>query len=289
LVGGLSRAAVAKRAADGRLYRIHQGVYAVGRPHLTMRGRFMAAVLACGPGAVLSHRSAAALLGLRHDSRARMEVTVPGPARRPRTGVDLHRSTTLTDRDVTTVDGIPCTSVARTLVDLGDVTNRRGVERAVDQAEVLRVFDLRAVNDALERAGPRRGAGILRAVLADYAGPKVTKQELEERFLALCRTAALPSPVVNEWIALDDGIAYKPDFLWRNEWLIVETDGRDVHTTAKAFEHDRERDQRLTLAGFTVVRFTWRQVRDSPGRVGHTLARLLDRSSRGTVARLARP
>jgi predicted transcriptional regulator of viral defense system len=142
---GLGKAAVAKRAKDGRLYRIHRGVYAVGRPHLTQHGRWMAAVLACGPRAVLSHRSAAALHGLRPDNRAKSDVTLPGSSVRPRPGIEVHRSSTLSEHDVTTVDGIPCTSVARTLVDLGDDVDRPGVERAVGQAEVLGVFDGAAV------------------------------------------------------------------------------------------------------------------------------------------------
>jgi predicted transcriptional regulator of viral defense system len=280
-LAGLSRSAVSRRAAVGRLHRVHRGVYAVGRPRLTMHGRWLAAVLACGGGAALSRRSAAGLSGLRQDGRLATDVCVPCAGVRSRPGIDLHRSTTLAEQDITTVDGIPCTTVARTLVDLGDVVNRRAVEKAVDQAEVLRVFDLRAVHEVLDRVGPRRGAGILRAVLAEYEGPTITRRELEERFLALVRQASLPSPAVNAWIATSDGVSYQADFLWRKEKLIVETDGRDVHTTRKAFESDRLRDQRLTLAGFTVVRFTWAQVVDDPRRVAGVLRDLL--------ARLARP
>jgi hypothetical protein len=111
------------------------------------------------------------------------------------------------------------------------------VERAVNQSEVRRLFDLGAVEGAIARAGRRRGAAVLGAVLADYAGPTLTEEGLEERFLALCRR-----------------IAYKADFLWRSQRLVVETDGRDVHSTRRAFDEDRLRDQRLALAGFTVVR-----------------------------------
>jgi Transcriptional regulator, AbiEi antitoxin/Protein of unknown function (DUF559) len=278
---GLGRSGVSRRVRSGRLYRIHRGVYAVGRPHLTQRGHWMAAVLACGPRAALSHRSAAALHAIRPDNRAKTDVTLPSPSARSRATIDVHTSLTLGSRDVTTVDGIPCTTVARTLVDLGDVVSRREVERAVDQAETLRVFDGKAVHEALERAGPRRGPGVLRSVLESYEEPTLTRRQLEERFLALCRSASLPSPAVNAWITLDDGVAYQADFLWRSHKLIAETDGRDVHTTRKAFEHDRLRDQRLTLAGFTVVRFTWRQVADEPHRVSEALKSLL--------ARLARP
>jgi very-short-patch-repair endonuclease/predicted transcriptional regulator of viral defense system len=281
LVGGFGRAAVAKRAAVGRLHRIHRGVYAVGRPHLTAHGRRMAAVLAYGPEAAVSHRSAAAIHGLRRDERPSTDVCLPVTGASSRPGIDVHTTTTLQAQDTTIVHGIPCTTVARTLVDLGGVVPRRVVERAVDQAEVLRVFDLRAIEDVLARAGPRRGAGVLRAVLADLAEPALTDRELEERFLALCRTASLPSPAVNAWITLGQGVAYRADFLWRAEKLIAEADGRDVHSTRKAFEHDRLRDRRLALAGYTVVRFTWRQVRGDTHGVAGAL--------RGLLARLARP
>jgi predicted transcriptional regulator of viral defense system len=278
---GLGRSGVSRRASSGRLHRVHRGVYAVGRPQLTQHGRWMAAVLAYRSRARLSHRSAAGLQGIRPDNRAKTDVTLPSPCARPRPTIDVHASITLEAADMTVVDGIPCTTVARTLVDLGDVLSRREVEQAVNQAEVLRLFDGKAVDEALARAGPRRGAGILRAVLASYTQPALTRKGVEERFLALCRRASLPSPAVNEWITLNDGVAYQPDFLWRTEKLIAETDGRDVHTTRKAFEHDRLRDQRLTLAGYTVVRFTWRQVAGRPGSVVEALRDLL--------ARLARP
>ena len=272
---GLGKAAVAKRAKDGRLHRVHRGIYAVGRPSLTNRGRWMAAVLAYGPKARLSHRSATALHGIRPDNRAKTDVTVPGRSARSRPTIDVHTSLTLDPADITTINGIPCTTVARTLVDLGDVVSRSAVERAVNQAEVLRLFDGKAVHEALARAGPRRGAGTLRAVLESYTEPALTRKGIEERFLALCRKSTLPSPAVNTWITLNDGVAYEADFLWRTEKLIAETDGRDVHSTRKAFEHDRLRDQRLTLAGYTVVRFTWRQLTRDPAGVAETLAALL--------------
>jgi hypothetical protein len=162
---------------------VHRGVYAVGRAALTARGRWMAATLACGPNGLLSHRSAAALWGIHHGAGAEIDITLPGRSARARGGIEVHTSLTLTDADKASHDGIPCTSPARTLVDLGDVANRRTLQRPVDQAEVLRLFDLGAVKDALGRAGRRRGVGVLGAVLADYTGPALTSQELEERFL----------------------------------------------------------------------------------------------------------
>jgi hypothetical protein len=272
---GLGKSAVARRAKDGRLFRHHHGVYGVGRPDLTAAGRRMAAVLACGPGAAVSHRSAAALHGLLPDARAVTDVMLPVRPGRPQKGIRTHSSVTLVAADFTVVDGIPCTSVARTLVDLGDCEPRRMVERGVDQAEVLGLFDLTAVEDALERAGPRRGAGMLRRVLTAYSTPAITASELEERMLALVDKVGLPRPAVNVWITLKDGPALRVDFLWRRESLIVETEGRAFHTSRRAFEADRLRDQRLALAGFTVVPFTWRQVVEQPHAVASKLEALL--------------
>ena len=273
LLLGLSARAVRDRVAAGRLIRIHRGVYAVGHGRLTVRGRWMAAVLAYGPTAVLSHRSAASLHGLRPDNRPKSDITLPSTSARPRTGIDVHRSATLQAADVTTVDAIPCTSVARTLLDLAGVVNRRGVERAVDQAEVLRVFDLRAVQEVLSRAAGRHGAGVLRRVLAEYDGPTLTDRELEERLYDICRRAGVPKPELNVWIPLE-GEMVKPDFLWRAERLIVETDGWATHGTRRAFEDDRRRDRRLRLAGWEVVRFTWRDVEREPDETADAMARL---------------
>jgi hypothetical protein len=164
------------------------------------------------------------------------------------------------------------------------VVDRRGVERAIDQAEVLRVFDLRAVHEVLSRATGRRGAGVLAAVLAEYDGPTLTDRELEERFFLLCRDAGIPKPEVNVWIAIDGGIAYKADFLWRAERLVVETDGWGSHGTRRAFEDDRRRDRRLRLAGWDVVRFTWRDVEREPEEVTTTLAQLWTARNRSRAA-----
>ncbi len=275
---GLSARAVQHRAARGRLHRIHRGVYAVGYPKLTGRGHWMAAVLACGPDAALSHRSAAGLWGLRPDNRPKSDISLPSPSARPKQAIEVHRSVTLTPDDVTTVDGIPCTTLARTLVDLGDVVNRRAVERAVEQAEVLRLFDLRKVERAIAQAGRRRGAGILSSVLEDLDGPTLTHSELEEAFLALCRQAALPTPEVNAWMTLPDGGAIKVDFLWRGERLAVETDGHPFHRTRQSRERDTKRDQLLRLAGFEPVRFTGRQVALEKEWVTRTLLALACRA-----------
>jgi len=273
---GLSASAVRSRVATGRLHRLYGSVFAVGHSRLTRDGRYMAAVLACGERAALSYRSCAAKRGLRPDRRSVVDVTVPTRrAGRERRGIAAHTSTTLLPHDIETVDGIRCTSVARTLLDLAEVLDTRGLERVCEQAEVLRVFDLRQVDDVLARARGRRGAKRLAEVLADLRpGTTLTRQELEERFLALCRSHDLPRPDVNAWIALPPTGA-EADFMWRAQRLDVELDGRDVHMTPQAFESDRLRDQRLQVAGWRVVRFTGRQLKDDPRRVAATVRALL--------------
>jgi hypothetical protein len=284
----LSKSAVSRRARGGRFHRIHRGVYAVGYPKLTRYGHCMAAVLACGPRAALSHRSSAGLWAVRPDNRRKSDVSLPSPSARTKQAIEIHRSVTLTADDVTTVEGIPCTTLARTLVDLGDVVDRRAVERAVEQAEVLRLFDLHEVQRAMERAGPRRGTGLLSSVLEDLNGPSLTASELEESFLALCRAAALPTPEVNAWMTLSDGSPIKVDFLWRRERLAVETDGHPFHRTRQSRERDTKRDQLLRLAGFEPVRFTGRQVALEKEWVTHTLLALASRRD-GVLSRRTGP
>ncbi|MEA2218952.1 MAG: hypothetical protein QOJ35_1578 [Solirubrobacteraceae bacterium] len=156
---------------------------------------------------------------------------------------------------------------------------RRAVERAFDQAELLELLDVAAIEDVLFRAGDHRGARVLRAILRDHAPASTpTRSELEERFLAPCRARGLPEPRVNVWIALQP-TGYEADFLWHEARLIVEVDGRDTHTTRRAFEHDRRRDQRLMLAGWRVVRFTWRQVAGDAALVAATVAGLIQRAA----------
>ena len=272
---GLGPSAVRNRAATGRLHRVHRGVYAVGHPVLGIEGRWLAAVLACGPDAVLSHCSAAALWGLRPTARTAIDVTAPGRPGSGRRGIDAHSAATVVPADRTTARGIPCTTVARTLLDLAESLDRRGLERAFDQAEVLHVLDLLALQDVLDRAAGRRGAALLASVLAEHRpGDTLTRSELEERFFAICRTAGIPSPRVNVPVGEADR-AVEVDFCWPDHRLIVETDGHATHGTRTAFERDRSRDRRLLVAGWRVARFTWRQVTREPAEVADTLRALM--------------
>jgi hypothetical protein len=273
---GLSASAVRSRVANGRLHRVHRAVFAVGHPNLTRNGRFMAATLACGLGAVLSHRAVGAKWDLGLRGRPWVDVTAPGTRGRRRPGIRVHSAATLAAHDVAVIDGIPCTTLARTLLDIAEDATRREVERACDRAETQRLLDMTAIDDVLARANGRRGAALLTAVLSEHrVGSTLTRNELEERFLAICRDVELAPDRVNAWIAYPDGGGAEADFLWHAQRLIVEVDGRDVHTTRRAFEADRRRDQRLMLLGWRIVRFTWRQVMFEPAYVAATLRALL--------------
>lgn len=268
---GLSSSAVRSRVATGRLHRLHRGVFAVGRRNVTLRGRWLAAVLGCGPGAVLSHRSALELYGAAKPSRRLPSVTVPG-VRRKREGIRLHRSSTLTLEDITVVDAVPCTSVARTLIDFVDVARPRELARAVEELERTGLFDGNAVDRVLRKANGRRGAGRLRAALAEWTSPAFTRSEAERRALALIEAAALPRPNVNTFVA-----GHEVDLYWPEHRLAVEIDGYAFHSTRQAFERDASRDADLDDAGLRVRRITWRQLDREPEAVVDRMRRWLGR------------
>jgi hypothetical protein len=279
---GFTAGAVRMRVAAGRLYRIHHTVYSlVPKSLLTWQGLYMAAVLACGPGAVLSHRSAARLLELRDYGYTRIEVTIPGRSTRTHSGVAVHRSTTLTEADVTTVENIPVTTISRTLLDLADILTQRQLERAFDQAEMVEGLDLVKLQDQLARNPTRGGAKKIRRVLAEhYIGSTPTENDFEEALLALTRSLGLPDPRPQFWIDPGDGEPpIRADFAWPEQRIVVETDGRRTHGTKQAFESDRRRDQRLTAAGWRVIRITWRQLTHRPHELHPVLLKLLGRVS----------
>jgi hypothetical protein len=282
---GLTMAAIQWRADTGRLHRIYHGVYSlVPRSLLSRNGRHMAAVLACGPGALLSHRSAAALHELRRSEAVKIDVTLPRRSGRRHAGIAIHRSTTLAPADATVVDGIPCTSVARTLLDLAEVVPRRQTERVFDQADASDVLNLAAINDQLQRNPTRRGAKVVRSILAEhYIGSTLTRSEIEEAMLALSRALGLPPPEINAWLDLGDGeLMIMPDFMWRAQRLIVEVDSK-YHRTQQRYESDRRRDQRAMVAGWRVVRTTERQIKRRPGELHATVAKLLAQAPPGAA------
>jgi very-short-patch-repair endonuclease len=263
---GLTDQGIGRRVEEGWLHRVHQGVYAVGRPTLTLEGRFIAAVLSCGPGAALSHIAAAILWGLLKERGPRIDVTVPRGGQRRRRGVVIVHRSALPEADITTNDGIPVTTPARTLIDLADVLTRRQLERALDEAAYLRL-DL----SGLQPRPGRRGSGVLASVLAEHLpGTTRTRSELEERMLNLCDRFRLPTPEVNAAIE-----GYEVDFLWRSQRLIVETDGWAAHGTRRAFERDRRRDADLTAAGWRVVRISYARLEREPEWVAERIAKAL--------------
>jgi very-short-patch-repair endonuclease len=237
----------------------------------------MAAVLGCGSGAVLSHRSAGESWGLLPRSSGRLEVTRARGWRAP-AGVIVHRSPFRSD-EVGVVAGIRVTSVSRTLFDLAAELPKRGVERALNEAEVRRLSDRLSIPDLLDRYPGRRGAATLRDLLASKAPGGIVRNEFEERFVDLLDANRLPRPRFNATLPIR-GRLLEVDCLWRQQRLVVELDGRAVHGTDRAFEGDRERDRLLLIEGWRSARVTWRQLRDEPDAIAADLRSLLAAEAR---------
>jgi hypothetical protein len=222
----------------------------------------MAAVLATGDDSTLSHRAAGHQLAIRPSSSRVIDVAVPRRSARSRPGIRVHE---LRHMETTVVDGIPCTTVAQTLLDLCEVIRPFEVRKAITRAEQLRIFDLSDVERVLANANGRRGAPILHSLLADFQ-PVRTESKIEDLFLPLC---PIP-PEEQYWIG-----GYRADFAWPGHRLIAEADGWEAHGTRTAFEKDRERLQELMTRGWRVVMFTYRQIVDDPERVRRILDELL--------------
>lgn len=231
----------------------------------------MAAVLAGGPGTVLSYRFAGALWAMRDTRRERIEITIPR-GRRNRPGLDAHRIDLPAD-EITVERGIPVTTPARTLLDLATVLTPHQLKRTAERAESLRLTSPTSLQALLTRYPRRPGTPALAALIAnDDITDTATRSRLERRFLTLLDTYGLPRPLVN---ARRDG--REPDFTWREQRLIVEVDGYETHSTRDAFERDRARDRTLHTHGWRVVRITWRQLDDEPAQIAADLRTLLDR------------
>jgi very-short-patch-repair endonuclease len=249
VAAGLGRSAISQRVQAGRLRRCHRGVYAVGHTAPSHRARWLAAALTVGVRAAIAASDAGALWEMlplpAHPGP--VHVIVPGHGgRRRRSGIIVHRSATFAADDVTRRFGIPVTTPARTLADLRRLLPRERFEEALDKARILRL------------------------PIGDVGRQEGTRSRLERRFVRLCRRHRLPAPEVNVWVG-----RFRVDFLWREQRLIVETDGFATHRTRIAFEADRARDVCLKLMGYEVVRFTWRQVTGEPEHVARTIRELL--------------
>jgi very-short-patch-repair endonuclease len=246
---GLGTRGISDWVRTGRLHRLHRGVYAVGHDRLRLEGRWLAAVFACGPGAVLSHRDAALLWDLRQSSSAVIDVMVPSwNGRGAKQGIRVHRTRRLRGDEVTVRRGIPVTTLARTLLDLADVLGRQALRRVVTEAEYTNQFDLTAINAAVHNNPGRRSANLMAAVGA--SGDR-TRSELEDRFLDLLQRYNVEPPQTAVWIE-----GYELDFVWTRAGLAVELDGFAAHTTRSTFNADRMRDRKLWRRGLRTMRLT---------------------------------
>jgi Transcriptional regulator, AbiEi antitoxin/Protein of unknown function (DUF559) len=271
---GLGEDAIDARLRNGRLCRLHRGVYAVGHGLVPEEGRWLAAVLRVGKGAVLSHVSAATLWGIRRGTHSsRIDVSAPRCTRSP--SEICRRYLQLAPDETTVRRKIPVTTLARTLFDLATETSVDGLGDAIREAEYLHRFQLRHLEDLLERYPGRRGTAVIETCLRRLGrSPKGrTRSELETRFAALLARTDLPRPALNALLDVD-GFKVEADCLWGEQRLIVELDGGRAHRTRVAFESDRERDRRLQAAGWRVVRVTWRQL-DAPASLLSDLRSLL--------------
>jgi very-short-patch-repair endonuclease len=257
LAVGLTRNAIDGRLKAGRLHALYRGAYLVGHAVPLPGARELGAVLVCGPGAVISHRTAAALWRLVPNRSGDCDVTVPGRDCRRTDGIRAHRVARLVRRDVRELDGIPITTPARTIVDLAAVALPRELEQALAEAQARRLVGRSELLSLLALVGRRPGAPALRSLLEADNRPALTRSEAEERLLALIRAAQLPAPELNVRIG-----SHEVDFLWREQALIVEVDGFRFHSSLAAFERDRVRDSELVAGGFRVIRVTWRQIVD---------------------------
>jgi hypothetical protein len=260
LAHGLSAQAIKRRIANGRLHPVYRGVYAVGRPELSRLGRWVAAVLVCGPGAVLSDTSAAALWEIGAERTAGIEVSVPARSFRRRPGILIHRRTRL---DTTVERGIPVTTVPATLSALATRLDTAELERAINEADKRNLITPIVLRAAIE--GDPQAAALRR--LLDRRTFLLTDSELERRFLPIAREAGLPPPQTG--VRLN---GFTVDFFWPDLGLAVETDGLRYHRTPAQQARDRRRDQAHTAAGLIALRFTHDQVRYEPDHVRATLA-----------------
>jgi very-short-patch-repair endonuclease len=250
---------------------MHRGVYAVGHPHLSRQGRWLAAVLAYGEGALLSHRSAAALWGLAGPRTSIVDVTAPAGRQgvRRREKIWIHRGRLhLEDRVIRA--GIPVTTVARTLFDMAEFVSLKRLESAWEEADRLNFLQLRAVEGVCERGYGRRSLKPIRHLLAEARAATITRSPLEDDFAAFCRNCDLPIPAFNTTV-----VGYEVDALWPQHRLAAELDSWEFHRHRAAFERDRARDAALQAAGYRTIRITHRRLNNEAPALASELRALL--------------
>jgi very-short-patch-repair endonuclease len=251
---GLSGRAIERRIASGRLYSVWRGVYAVGRPQLDQHGRWMAATLACGPTAVLSHSSAALLWGLGSARGGPIEVTVPRVSPRRRRGIRVHRRHAIRREDLTKHEGIPVTSAVRTLIDEARGLTRPRLERAVNEADKLDRVKVDELYAALPSYRGVPGARALRGLL-DPLVFRLSDSELEQKMRERADAAGLPAPETKAWVN-----GFEVDFFWPRLGIVVEADGLRYHRTPLQQRRGLERDQAHTASGLRPLRFSHWQI-----------------------------
>jgi very-short-patch-repair endonuclease len=260
--------AIRHRLQTGRLHSLQfRGVYAVGRRELTREGVWMAAVLACGEGAALSHESAAQLLGIRRYERGDIEVSIPAARSVRLEGIRAHRRNPMPA--TTTLRSIPVTQPLFTLVDLATSLHERRLEAAINEADTLGLLDPETARAKLDAIPRWPGIAKFRRILDSHTR---TDSDLERRFLRLVKRAGLPMPVTQARVN-----GHRVDFYWPHLRLVVETDGLTYHRTPTQQIRDRERDQAHTKAGLTQLRFANVQVRAEPESVAATLKAVAER------------
>lgn len=270
---GCDKDAVRRLVAKGWLHRVYRGVYAVGHKRLSVKGQWMAAVLACGPGAALSHAHAAALHDLRTTPSGLIDVTAPG--RRHVTGVRTHRARTLDPHDVTVVDAIQVTTVARVLLDQAERLSQQRLRTLLEATLRRDLFDLAQISATIVHNPGRHGIAALTEALTHLADEAPwTQSEKERHFLEFARAHVLPEPSVNV-VVLHDPV----DFFWPSSKLIVEVDGWEFHKTHEAFEADRRKDAKHHVAGYLVLRITARRIERDGAAVAAEITALLRRGS----------
>jgi hypothetical protein len=268
---GFSKIAIEQRVATGRLHPIARGIYAVGRAELSPHGRWMAAVLACGDGAALSHRSAAELWGIGHEEGKRIDVTIRRRSGLDRAGIKVHARPKLPEGSVVVRFGIPVTHPVQTLIDVATELEPMRLERAVNEADRLDLVDPETLRRALEGYGGMPGVRTLRTML-DRHTFRLSDSDLEILFRPLAIAAGFPLPLTKHRV-----LGYDVDFLFPDHDLIVETDGLRYHRTPSQQARMVRRDQKHVAAGFRVLRFTHWQIAHAPNEVTDVLRRVRTR------------
>lgn len=285
-LAGLGPRGTSHRAAKKKLHRVHRGVYAVGHRSIGRAGLLRAAVLACGEGAVISHATAATLWGLRDEWPVVIDVIVPCEQGRKLDGIRAHRCRYPAAAEIAEVGGIPCTTPARTLVDMAGTFGTYSLRLAVEQAAVRKLLDLDELDRAMRRGRGRRGVPVLRAIADEWRAPDGQAPDVrsvfEARILPRLLALGFERPACNRTLQID-GHRLTPDFFWERQRLIVETDGAETHATPPAFRRDRWRDQVLMANGYRATRVAWEHIQNEPDETVGRIRRMLEQPVPGSA------